>query len=195
MAEKKSTSDGNDNAKTATATATAQPDAAPKPASVTDSTSGDPPTPDKPGTPASKKPGEGPSPSSSSASSSSESNSTSLVDAADDHDYPEGGFRAWSVVFGCWLALFASLGLMNILATFQTYLSTNQLVNYDDGTIGWIFSVYTFLSFFLGIYIGPIFDKYGPRWLVLAGTLCLVLSLMLLSISYGEWAGSNALEP
>ncbi|KAK0729805.1 major facilitator superfamily domain-containing protein [Lasiosphaeris hirsuta] len=105
----------------------------------------------------------------------------------DGNDYPEGGVRAWLVVLGCWLALFASLSLMNILATFQTYVSTNQLVQYSEGTIGWIFSVYTFVSFFLGIYIGPLFDKYGPRWLIFAGTLCMALSLMLLSISYEFW--------
>jgi hypothetical protein len=104
----------------------------------------------------------------------------------EDEPYPEGGIRAWLVVFGCWLALFASLGLMSILATFHTYVSANQLASYDQGTIGWIFSVYTFLSFFLGIYVGPIFDKYGPRWLIFAGTLCLVASSMLLSISHGE---------
>lgn len=100
--------------------------------------------------------------------------------------YPEGGRRAWLVVLGCWMALFSSLGLMNILATFQTYVSTHQLSNYNSGTIGWIFSLYTFLCFFMGIYIGPVFDKYGPRYLILAGTVCLVLSLMLLSICTGE---------
>ncbi|KAK3330980.1 riboflavin transporter MCH5 [Apodospora peruviana] len=102
-------------------------------------------------------------------------------------EYPEGGVRAWLVVVGCWLALFASLGLMNILATFQTYVSTHQLATYSTSTVGWIFSVYTFVSFFLGIYIGPLFDKYGPRWLIIAGTLCLVLSLILMSISSEYW--------
>lgn len=99
-----------------------------------------------------------------------------------EETYPEGGRRAWLVVLGSWLALFSSLGLMNILATFQTYVSTHQLSHYDSGTIGWIFSLYTFLCFFLGIYIGPIFDKYGPRYLILGGTVSLALSLMLLSI-------------
>ncbi|KAK0615745.1 putative MFS monocarboxylate transporter [Bombardia bombarda] len=112
-------------------------------------------------------------------------NSGVVVEVEDD--YPEGGIRAWLVVFGCWLALFASLGLMNTLAMFHIYLSTNQLVKYDGGTIGCIFSLYTFFSFFLGIYIGPLFDKYGPRWLVFAGTLCLAVSLVLLSISYEYW--------
>jgi hypothetical protein len=108
------------------------------------------------------------------------------VDNDDEEPYPEGGRRAWLVVLGSWLALFSSLGLMNILATFQTYVSTHQLASYSSDTIGWIFSLYTFLAFFLGIYIGPIFDKHGPRYLILAGTVCLGLSLMLLSISTGE---------
>ncbi|KAL1875694.1 hypothetical protein VTK73DRAFT_9949 [Phialemonium thermophilum] len=118
--------------------------------------------------------------------------STAPSDKEDDaglseETYPEGGRRAWLVVLGSWLALFSSLGLMNILATFQSYVSTNQLVQYSSGTIGWIFSVYTFLCFFLGIYIGPIFDKYGPRWLILSGTVCLVASLMFLSFCEEYW--------
>lgn len=100
--------------------------------------------------------------------------------------YPEGGLRAWLVVFGCWLALLASLGIMNTLATFQTYLIAHQLSDYGAGTVGWIFSTYTFIVFFLGLYVGPLFDKYGPRCLLLAGTLCLVAGLMLFSISTGK---------
>lgn len=99
--------------------------------------------------------------------------------------YPEGGREAWLVVLGSWLALLPSLGIMNTLATFQTYISTHQLLGMSEGSIGWIFSLYTFLAFFLGVYIGPIFDKYGPRWLILVGTIFLFLGLMLLSICTG----------
>lgn len=105
--------------------------------------------------------------------------------------YPEGGLQAWLVVLGAWLALVSSLGLMNTLATFQTYLTTHQLADYDEGTVGWIFSIYTFMVFFLGLYIGPLFDKHGPRWLILTGTLFVSASLMLLSISTGEFVPSS----
>jgi hypothetical protein len=99
--------------------------------------------------------------------------------------YPEGGLQAWLVVLGSWMALFSSLGIMNTMATFQTYIVRNQLAQNDEASVGWIFSVYAFLCFFCGIYVGPIFDKYGPRWLILAGTICLVSSIMLMSICTG----------
>ena len=105
----------------------------------------------------------------------------------DDHEeYPEGGLRAWLVVLGSWLALFSSLGIMNTLGTFLTYVKTHQLSEYDEGTLGWVFSLYTFVCFFLGVYFGPIFDKYGPRWLIFIGTISIAVSLMLLSISTRE---------
>ncbi|KAL2758556.1 hypothetical protein ACRALDRAFT_1028240 [Sodiomyces alcalophilus JCM 7366] len=105
----------------------------------------------------------------------------------DEETYPEGGLQAWLVVLGSWLALFGAMGLMSSLATFHAYIGSHQLKDYSHGAIGWIFSVYTFLCFFGGIYIGPVFDKYGPRWLVLSGSVCVVTSLMLLSVSTEYW--------
>ncbi|KAF4889564.1 Riboflavin transporter MCH5 [Colletotrichum viniferum] len=113
--------------------------------------------------------------------------SAATTTAAEEETYPEGGLRAWSVVLGSWLALFSALGIMNSIAVFQTYVATHQLQGYREGTIGWIFSVYTFLCFFGGIYIGPVFDRWGPRWLVLSGTVCLVIGVMLLSICTLYW--------
>lgn len=94
--------------------------------------------------------------------------------------YPEGGLQAWLVVFGSWCGLLASIGMTNIMASFQTYISKNQLSDYDESTIGWIFSLYAFLAFFCGIYVGPLFDKHGPRWLVFAGSVCVIVDMMLL---------------
>ncbi|KAI0385069.1 MFS general substrate transporter [Hypomontagnella monticulosa] len=104
-----------------------------------------------------------------------------------DETYPEGGLQAWLVVFGSWCGLLASLGLMNSIATFQTYVATHQLSNYDEGTIGWIFSLYTALCFLCGVYIGPLFDRYGPQWLVGPGGLLVVASVMIMSICTEYW--------
>jgi MFS family permease len=105
--------------------------------------------------------------------------------ASADEWYPEGGFKAWVVVVGSWFGLFSALGLMNTIAVFQAYTLSHQLRGYSEGNVGWIFSVYTFLAFFCGVYIGPIFDKYGPRWLVIAGVALVEGGLIFMSFSTG----------
>ena len=92
--------------------------------------------------------------------------------------YPEGGLRAWLVVFGSFSGMTASFGVLNMAGTFQAYLSTHQLVNESPSNIGWIFSLYAFLTFFCGVQIGPVFDAKGPRWLVAAGSVLLFAGMM-----------------
>src|SRR5688572_3677119 len=57
-------------------------------------------------------------------------NSTKLSsDSPENEDivtYPEGGWTAWGVVLGSWLALFGSMSFMNSLGAFQAYLLRNQ---------------------------------------------------------------------
>ena len=101
--------------------------------------------------------------------------------------YPEGGLRAYSVVFGSFCGMVAAFGLMNTVGTFQAYLSTHQLAHYSPSSIGWIFSLYVFLAFFCGIQIGPVFDAKGPRWLVVAGTMCLIVGVIGVAESAGTF--------
>ena len=68
--------------------------------------------------------------------------------------YPEGGLRAWLVVLGSFSGMFACFGYMNTIGIYQAYISHHQLASYSESSIGWIFSVYIFLSFGGGIYIG-----------------------------------------
>ncbi|OCL12240.1 MFS monocarboxylate transporter [Glonium stellatum] len=99
-----------------------------------------------------------------------------------DEAYPEGGLTGWLVVLGSFSGMLAAFGMMNTVGVFQAYLSTHQLKDYDESTIGWIFSVYVFLSFFCGIQIGPIFDAKGPELLILAGSIMLCASVLLLGL-------------
>ncbi|KAF2483590.1 major facilitator superfamily domain-containing protein [Neohortaea acidophila] len=109
------------------------------------------------------------------------------LEKTDDVTYPEGGTAAWLVVLGSFSGMMAAFGYMNVISTYQAYISHHQLAEYDESTIGWIFSVYAFLSFGAGIFIGPIFDAYGPRYLVLGGSVALVLSVFLMSICTLYW--------
>ncbi|KAF2765456.1 MFS general substrate transporter [Teratosphaeria nubilosa] len=101
--------------------------------------------------------------------------------------YPEGGRQAWLVVLGSFSGMTAGFGYMNTIGIYQAYLATHQLANYSESAIGWIFSVYIFLAFFCGVQIGPIFDAKGPRMIVAAGTVFLLLSIFLLGICTKYW--------
>ncbi|KAG9258651.1 putative MFS monocarboxylate transporter [Emericellopsis atlantica] len=101
--------------------------------------------------------------------------------------YPEGGTKAWLVVLGAWFSMFSSLGLMNTIGIFQAYTLDHQLKGQSEGTVGWVFSIYTFLAFFCGVYIGPIFDKHGPRYLILAGSVLTVGGMLSTSFCTELW--------
>lgn len=68
--------------------------------------------------------------------------------------YPERGWKAYSVVLGAWLALFPASGLLNSTGILQAWLLDNQLQEYSESSIGWIFSTFAFLFFFGGFQVG-----------------------------------------
>lgn len=100
--------------------------------------------------------------------------------------FPEGGLTGWLAVVGSFCAMLSVFGIINSSAVFESYFSTHQLSDYNASQLGWIFSLYLFCVFFVGIQVGPIFDRHGPRWLVAIGSLLMVLSLMLLGFCTGE---------
>ncbi|UPL02934.1 hypothetical protein LCI18_013868 [Fusarium solani-melongenae] len=104
-----------------------------------------------------------------------------------DLEFPEGGLQAWLVVFGSFCAMLSVFGLINTAAVFESYFSKNQLRDYSASEIGWIFSLYVFIVFFVGIQVGPIFDKYGPRVPVATGGLLITGSLLALSACEGYY--------
>lgn len=101
--------------------------------------------------------------------------------------YPEGGLEAWLVVFGCFLGLCGSLGLVNSIGTFQAYIEDHQLKDYSSGNVGWIFSMFAFLTFFCGVQIGPVFDAKGPRFLILAGAILIIVMMVAIGFCTQYW--------
>lgn len=128
--------------------------------------------------------------------SSSKSKGKEKVPEQDDEassPYPEGGLKAWSVVFGSFSGMTASFGVLNSVGTFQAYLSTHQLAHESPSSIGWIFSLLAFLTFFCGVQIGPVFDAKGPRWLVAAGSVLLFAGMMGVAESTSKLASTSAI--
>ncbi|KAF5663188.1 monocarboxylate transporter [Fusarium heterosporum] len=104
------------------------------------------------------------------------------IDHQADLEFPEGGLQAWLVVFGAFCGMLSVYGLINTAAVFESYFSQNQLRDYTSSQIGWIFSVYLFIVFIVGIQVGPVFDKHGPRLIVASGGILIATSLFLLSV-------------
>ncbi|KAL3460909.1 major facilitator superfamily domain-containing protein [Aspergillus heterothallicus] len=102
-------------------------------------------------------------------------------------DFPEGGTRSWLVVLGSFFLLMASYGLMNSVGVLQSYLGTHQLEGYSSRDIGWISGVFVFTSLGLGVFVGPLFDAYGPKELVTVGTGIYALSVLLMAECTQYW--------
>ncbi|KAK4032317.1 MFS transporter asaE [Parachaetomium inaequale] len=100
-----------------------------------------------------------------------------------DSTYPEGGLQAWLVVFGAWCAMISAMGLLNTLAVLQAWVSEHQLQGMPESAIGWIFSTYGFFIYFCGAQIGPIFDAYDIRLLIMPGSVGIVASVICMSFS------------
>ncbi|KFY01139.1 hypothetical protein V490_01068 [Pseudogymnoascus sp. VKM F-3557] len=95
----------------------------------------------------------------------------------------DGGFAAWSVVFGAWCCLFCAFGWVNASGNFQDYYETHQLRDFSSSSISWILSLEPSVLFATGLVVGKVFDNYGPRWLLIMGTFLHVFGLMMTSIS------------
>jgi MFS family permease len=104
-----------------------------------------------------------------------------------DTAFPEGGRPAWLCVCGAFFLLLSSLGFMVSIGTLQTYWEIHQLAAYSTRDIGWIPSVFVYLGLALGIWVGPVFDRYGPRLLVLSGSSVYTMMLFLLAECSKYW--------
>ncbi|CAG8380465.1 unnamed protein product [Penicillium salamii] len=101
--------------------------------------------------------------------------------------FPEGGREAWICLTGSFLMMFPSFGFQTAVGSVQDYISTHQLAEYGDRDVGWITAVLVFLTLFLGVQFGPLFDRYGPRVLLVCGCLGNFLCYILLAECSKYW--------
>lgn len=104
-----------------------------------------------------------------------------------DYTFPEGGIVAWLVVFGSFCVIAGTYGLLSSIGLFLSYWQSHQLSAYTSSSIGWISAVNAFFTLFLGVQVGPLFDKYGPRYLILSGSVVYVASLVALGQCDKYW--------
>ncbi|KAH7921639.1 MFS general substrate transporter [Leucogyrophana mollusca] len=96
---------------------------------------------------------------------------------------PDGGFDAWVSVFGCFLVYFCTLGLINAFGEFNVFYTNDYLSNYPATLISMIGALQVFVLYLLGAWVGPLFDAFGPRYLIPLSGLVVVFALCMLSIT------------
>ncbi len=102
----------------------------------------------------------------------------------DDHNevaegFPEGGsLKSYLVVFGSFMGLVPCFGLLNILGVIESYVNEHQLSNVSSSTVGWIFSINTFMTYTTCIFSGTYFDHGGSRAPLITGSALLVPGLV-----------------
>ncbi|KAK1623820.1 major facilitator superfamily domain-containing protein [Colletotrichum phormii] len=94
---------------------------------------------------------------------SADATASNEVSDSEELTYPEGGVEGWGMVLGSFCAMVSVFGLPNTAAVFESYFSEHQVREYTPSQIGWIFSIYLFVTYLFGILAGPIFDKHGYR--------------------------------
>lgn len=112
---------------------------------------------------------------------------SSCIQPTSSDSFPEGGTKAWLTVFGSFSLLVATFGVLTSIGIFQSYWQAHQLSAYTSRDIGWIASVLVFLTLFLAVQVGPLFDRHGPKWLLVGGSVAYVVCWVLLAECTVYW--------
>ncbi|KDN52484.1 MFS general substrate transporter [Tilletiaria anomala UBC 951] len=97
--------------------------------------------------------------------------------------FPDGGWRAWSVVAGCGLIYFSTFGLyVGQSAVLQEYFTTELLRDKSNSQVAWITSFQVFLLYASGLFTGRLFDAGYCRHMMLTSMVLMVLCQMCVSL-------------
>lgn len=108
-------------------------------------------------------------------------------DSIFDEEYPDGGFRAWLIVFGAMCNTFATFGYVNSWGIFQAYYQLTLLHDSPPSSIAWIGSIQYALIFLPAIFIGRLFDLGHFRVLFLSSSALLVGATFLVAQCTQYW--------
>ncbi|KAG1878465.1 major facilitator superfamily domain-containing protein [Suillus tomentosus] len=96
---------------------------------------------------------------------------------------PNGGFRAWRTVFGCFLMQFCGFGYISSFGVYQDYYTRVYMTNYSPSAISWIGALTSFLAVIVASISGPLYDRGWFHRLMIVGSLLQSLSLFTLSFT------------
>ncbi|KAI3544191.1 riboflavin transporter MCH5 [Colletotrichum abscissum] len=98
---------------------------------------------------------------------------------------PDGGLRAWLCVFGTFLVVMNTWGMINSFGAFQSYYV--QTLDRSPSDISWIGSVEIFLLFSIGTFTGRLTDAGYFRPVAAAGSVLVVAGTLAASACTRYW--------
>ncbi|KAJ7580774.1 major facilitator superfamily domain-containing protein [Mycena floridula] len=102
-------------------------------------------------------------------------------------EYPDGGLRAWLIVFGTACGTFSTFGYVNTWGVFQSYYEETLLKDYSPSTIAWIGSVQYALIFLPALVTGRLFDLGYFRLPLLCATIVMTVAVFLVAECTKYW--------
>ncbi|KAK1623672.1 major facilitator superfamily transporter [Colletotrichum phormii] len=100
---------------------------------------------------------------------------------------PDGGLQAWLHILGSFFIYFNTWGLVSSFGAFQAYYQSDLLSNNTAFEISTIGSLQNFLMVFLGFIIGPIYDLGYSRYLLVVGSILVLIGLILQAFCQNLW--------
>ncbi|KAL4735893.1 major facilitator superfamily domain-containing protein [Aspergillus similis] len=100
---------------------------------------------------------------------------------------PNGGLLAWLNVLGSFMLYFNTWGILNTFGAYQTYYESGDLFTASSSNISWVGSIAAFMLLFVGLFVGPVYDKGYLRTLLLVGSFGVVFGHMMLSLCKEFW--------
>ncbi|PIL27909.1 MFS general substrate transporter [Ganoderma sinense ZZ0214-1] len=100
---------------------------------------------------------------------------------------PDGGLRAWLVVFGVVSGMIATVGLVGFWGAFQEYYQEDVLPDQSSSNISWIGSVQNAMMYAPGLFLGRLFDKGYLRLPVFIASAVFVVCLFLTAECTQYW--------
>lgn len=103
---------------------------------------------------------------------------------ADEPTWPKG-WRPWTCLFGCFLLMFNSWGLVNTYGTFASYYMQHLMPGRDLLYINLIGSTQSFVVLACSAMVGRLLDAGHARKLIAIGGFLITLGMFLLSVVNG----------
>lgn len=94
----------------------------------------------------------------------------------EDSYYPKG-WKPMLVVLGSFLSCFTMFGIFNSVGAIEAFVQDHQLASASVSSVSWVFSIYMFVSLFLGLVVGPLYDTFGATYLLLTGSILTFVGL------------------